>query len=82
MVEDDDPIARSSGGSLVARLGGGPLWRQAQSMVIADWSHPGQPSYPRFIREFGLPGAEPTASGVVPPSLHGAISAHDHPKAA
>jgi hypothetical protein len=63
-------------------LADGPLWRQAQSMVIADWSHPGQPSYPRFIREFGLPGAEPTASGVVPPSLHGAISAHDHPKAA
>ncbi len=60
----------------------GPVWRQAQSMVIADWSHPGQAGYPKYIRTFGLPGAEPGATGVIPPSLHGPISAHDHPKAA
>ncbi|MGH8315646.1 MAG: hypothetical protein ACRETU_10910, partial [Steroidobacterales bacterium] len=34
------------------------------------------------IRTFGLPGGEPTATGPVPNSLHGAISAHEHPKAA
>jgi hypothetical protein len=64
--------------------GSGPQWRQGQSMVIADWSHPGQPGYPVYIRTFGLPGSEPTADTTkpVPPSLHGAISAHDHPKAA
>ncbi|HJU23138.1 MAG TPA: hypothetical protein VJ891_11575 [Casimicrobiaceae bacterium] len=62
--------------------GTGPQWRQGQSMVIADWSHPGQTGYPHYIRTFGLPGSEPTGTGPVPPSLHGAISAHDHPKAA
>jgi hypothetical protein len=62
-------------------LADGPQWRQRQSMVIMDWSHPGQTGFPHFIREFGLPGSEPTATGVIPPSLHGAISAHDHPKA-
>jgi hypothetical protein len=55
-------------------------------MVIADWSHPGQLDsgghpYPIYMRTFGLPGAEPTATGVIPTSLHGAISAHDHPMA-
>jgi hypothetical protein len=61
----------------------GPQWRQSQSMLIADWSHPGQAGYPRYIRTFGLPGSEPTASTTlpVPPSLHGPISAHDHPLA-
>jgi hypothetical protein len=58
-----------------------PLWRQAQSMLIYDWSHPGQPGYPQYIRTFGLPGGQPTGTGPIATSLHGAISAHDHPQA-
>jgi len=54
-----------------------PLWRQAQSMVIVDWSNPN--AAPVYLRTFGLPGAQPTATGPVPPSLHGPISAHEHP---
>lgn len=57
-----------------------PLWRQSQAMLIYDWSNPN--AAPVYIRTFGLPGGEPTATGAVPGSLHGAISAHDHPKAA
>src|SRR5713101_3064452 len=56
-----------------------PLWRQGQSMVIADWSDPARPNY---IRTFGLPGGQPGATGPTPTSLHGAISAHEHPDAA
>ena len=56
-------------------------WRQGQSMVIADWSDPKNPQY---IRTFGLPGGQPDADAKSPnsTSLHGAISAHDHPNAA
>src|SRR5713101_7287036 len=54
-------------------------WRQGQSMIVADWSNPADPHY---IRTFGLPGGQPGASGPVPTSLHGAISAHQHPNAA
>ncbi len=43
----------------------GPVWRQAQSMVIYDWHDVNSP--PVFIRAFGLPGAQPTGTGVVPP---------------
>jgi len=56
----------------------GLRWRQGQSMVIADWSNPASPVY---IRTFGLPGAEPTATGPVPISLHGPISTFEHPQA-
>lgn len=56
-----------------------PLWRQAQSMVIVDWSNP---ALPHYIRTHGLPGGQPSGTGPVPTSLHGAISAHDHPNAA
>jgi hypothetical protein len=55
-----------------------PIWRQAQSMVIVNWSDPARPQY---LRTFGLPGGQPSGTGAVPPSLHGAISAHDHPNA-
>src|SRR5712692_7366757 len=54
-------------------------WRTGQSMVVADWSNPADPQY---IRTFGLPGAQPGATGPTPPSLHGPISAHEHPNAA
>jgi len=53
-------------------------WRQRQSMVIVDWANPGQPVY---LRTFGLPGGQPSGAGPVPPSLHGPISAHEHPNA-
>ena len=35
-----------------------------------------------YIRTFGLVGGQPGATGPVPTSLHGAISAHEHPNAA
>lgn len=54
-------------------------WRQGQSLVIADWSDPANPQY---IRTFGLPGGQPDATGPTSTSLHGAISAHEHPNAA
>jgi hypothetical protein len=56
----------------------GQLWRQGQSMVIADWSNPKSPQY---IRTFGLPGGQPGSKGAVPPSLHGPISTFEHPQA-
>lgn len=56
-----------------------PRWRQGQSMIIADWSDPAAPIY---LRTHGLPGGQPSGTGPVPPSLHGPISAHEHPNAA
>ncbi len=56
------------------------LWRQSQAMLIYDWSDPN--ATPTHIRTFGLPGGQPGATGTVPNSLHGAISAHEHPRAA
>jgi hypothetical protein len=53
-------------------------WRQGQSMLVYDWAIPASPQY---LRTFGLPGAQPSGVGPVPPSLHGGISAHDHPNA-
>jgi hypothetical protein len=58
---------------------GQPLWRQGQSMMIVDWRDPANPIY---LRTHGLPGAQPSGTGPVPPSLHGPISAHEHPNAA
>jgi hypothetical protein len=60
---------------------GTPLWRQSQAMLIYDWSNPHNGQPPVYIRTFGLPGGEPTATGGVPNSLHGAISAFEHPRA-
>jgi hypothetical protein len=57
----------------------GQRWRQSQSMVIVDWANP--EAQPVYLRTYGLVGAQPGASGPTPPSLHGAISAHDHPNA-
>jgi len=68
-------------GSLDVPEGSGQRWRQGQSMVVVDWSHP---SSPQYIRTFGLPNAQPDAdpTSPVPTSLHGPISAHEHPRAA
>ncbi len=65
-------------GSLGASYGF-PLWRQGQSMLIVDWK---DPAHPIYLRTHGLPGGQPSGTGPVPPSLHGAISAHDHPSGA
>ena len=58
----------------------GPLWRQAQSMVIVDWKNPH--AAPVYLRTFGLIGGQPGSTGPVATSLHGPISAHEHPNAA
>jgi len=56
-----------------------PQWRQGQSMMIVDWANP--TLAPNYIRTFGLPGGQPGSSGATVPSLHGPISAHEHPNA-
>jgi len=56
-------------------------WRVGQQMVIYDWSSPHDPTYPLYIRTFGLPGAEPDGTGPLPPTLHGPISTYEHPQA-
>jgi hypothetical protein len=38
------------------------------------------PSYPTYIRTYGLVGAQPGGTGGVPPSLHGPISTFEHPQ--
>jgi hypothetical protein len=58
----------------------GQRWRQGQSMVIVDWSNPS--ASPVYLRTFGLPGGQPGATGPVATSLHGPISAYEHPNAA
>lgn len=64
------------------QFAGAPKWEQSQAMLIYDWSNPNDPAPPTYIRTFGLPGGQPGATGPVPNSLHGAISARDHPQAA
>ena len=46
-------------------------WRTRRMTQIYDLSDPGKP---RFIRNFGLPGQQPGATGDVPVELHGPIS--------
>jgi hypothetical protein len=66
-------------GSMDVLASTGRRWRQAQSMVIADWSNPASPQY---IRTFGLPGGQPGPAGTpAVPSLHGPISTFEHPQA-
>jgi hypothetical protein len=72
-------IAYMPGSKNSVLVAGTPLWRQSQAMLIYDWSNP--KAAPSYIRTFGLPGGEPTATGGVPNSLHGAISGFEHPNA-
>jgi hypothetical protein len=72
-------IAYMPGSKSDVLVAGTPLWRQSQAMLIYDWANP--KAAPKYIRTFGLPGGEPTATGGVPNSLHGAISAFEHPQA-
>src|SRR3954468_10204261 len=50
---------------------GAPGWRTRRMTKIYDLS---DPAHPVFIRDFGLPGQQPGASGAVPTELHGPIS--------
>jgi hypothetical protein len=52
-------------------VSGAPDWRTRRMTQIFDLS---DPSAPRFIRNYGLPGQQPGATGAVPTELHGAIS--------
>jgi hypothetical protein len=68
-----------------------PLWRQSQSMVVYDWGNPPAPvppgsptpvyaGYPKYIRTYGLVGAQPDGTGAVAPPLDGPISTYEHPQ--
>jgi hypothetical protein len=52
-------------------VSGLPDWRVRRMTQVYDLS---DPAHPAFIRNFGLPGQEPGASGPVPSELHGPIS--------
>jgi hypothetical protein len=52
-------------------VSGLPGWRVPRMTEVYDLSDPAQPAK---IRDFGLPGQEPGATGPVPTELHGMIS--------
>jgi hypothetical protein len=52
-------------------VSGVPGWRVPRMTQVFDLS---DPAHPVKIRDFGLPGQEPGATGPVPTELHGAIS--------
>ncbi len=52
-------------------VSGAPNWRTRRMTQIYDLS---DPTHPVKIRDFGLPGQEPSATGFVPTELHGPIS--------
>jgi len=52
-------------------VSGAPDWRVRRMTQIYDLS---DPAHPKKIRDFGLPGQEPGATGAVPTELHGPIS--------
>ena len=52
-------------------VSGVPGWRTSRMTQIYDL---GNPAKPVFIRNFGLPGQQPGATGPVPTELHGPIS--------
>ncbi|HXW24187.1 MAG TPA: hypothetical protein VEK73_05530 [Xanthobacteraceae bacterium] len=53
-------------------VSGVPGWRVPRMTQVYDLS---DPAHPVKIRDFGLPGQEPGATGAVPTELHGMISA-------
>src|SRR5689334_16921216 len=72
-----------------------PLWRTSQSMLIYDWGNPPlaaapgsaipvYATYPKYIRTYGVvgaqPGPRPNPAAQPPNSLHGPISAFEHPQ--
>ncbi len=52
-------------------VSGAPGWRTRRMTQVYDLS---DPAHPVKIRDFGLPGQEPGATGTVPTELHGPIS--------
>jgi hypothetical protein len=52
-------------------VSGPPGWRVRRMAQIFDLS---DPAHPVFIRDFGLPGQEPGATGAIPSDMHGPIS--------
>jgi hypothetical protein len=52
-------------------VSGVPGWRTRRMTQVVDLSDPARP---RVLRQFGLPGQQPGASGTVPVGLHGPIS--------
>lgn len=52
-------------------VSGVPGWRTSRMTQVFDLSDPAKP---RHIRDYGLPGQEPGATGSVPTGLHGPIS--------
>src|SRR5215472_19281561 len=52
-------------------VSGAPEWRTRRMTQVYDLS---DPAHPVKIRDFGLPGQEPGATGAVPTELHGPIS--------
>ncbi|HSN39680.1 MAG TPA: hypothetical protein VLT92_05745 [Burkholderiales bacterium] len=52
-------------------VSGVPGWKARRMTQVFDLSDPAKPV---FIRNFGLPGQEPTAAGTSPYELHGPIS--------
>ncbi|QJR15063.1 LVIVD repeat-containing protein [Usitatibacter palustris] len=52
-------------------VAGAPGWRTSRMTQVFDLSDPAKP---KFIRNFGLVGQQPGASGDVPTGLHGPIS--------
>ncbi len=52
-------------------VSGAPGWRAKRMGQVYDLS---DPSEPQFIRDYGLPGQEPGATGEVPSDMHGVIS--------
>lgn len=52
-------------------VSGAPGWRTSRMTQVFDLADPARP---RFVRDFGLPGQQPGASGAVPAGLHGPIS--------
>ena len=52
-------------------VSGNPQWRVSRMTQIYNLA---DPAHPVFIRDFGLVGQQPGASGATPTALHGAIS--------
>jgi hypothetical protein len=52
-------------------VSGDPQWRTRRMIQIFDLSNPEKPV---FLRDFGLPGQQPGATGPVPSEVHGPIS--------
>ena len=52
-------------------VSGAPDWRTKRMTQVYDLS---DPAHPVKIRDFGLPGQQPGATGAVPTDLHGPIS--------